>query len=204
MIKFENLSLKFGDRKILEDFNLHVTEGEKVLLSAPSGSGKSTILKLLLGFVPPDSGKIVVNGFEINKKNISQVRNSISYVSQDVELKREKVSPLLEEIFSYKGNLDKNLDESKLSDLMKVFELDKSVLQKNIKELSGGERQRLGIIICIMLDRSIWLLDEITSALETSLKDKVIDYILDSEKTVLVVSHDMQWEKSGRMRVVML
>jgi putative ABC transport system ATP-binding protein len=204
MIKFENLSLKFGDRKILEDFNLHVAEGEKVLLSAPSGSGKSTILKLLLGFVPPDSGKIVVNGFEINKKNISQVRNSISYVSQDVELKREKVSPLLEEIFSYKGNLDKNLDESKLSDLMKVFELDQSVLQKNIKELSGGERQRLGIIICIMLDRSIWLLDEITSALETSLKDKVIDYILDSKKTVLVVSHDMQWEKSGRMRVVML
>lgn len=202
MIKFENLNLKFGEIKILENFNLQINEGEKVLLSAPSGSGKSTVLKLLLGFINSDSGKILVDGVELNKKNISYIRNNISYVSQDVELKKERVSPLLEEIFSYKGNLEKEFDREKLFSLMEFFELDKSVLQKNVKKLSGGERQRLGIIICIMLDRPVWLLDEITSALDTKLKNKVINYILNSEKTVLLVSHDVQWGESDKIRVI--
>ena len=204
MIKFENLCLNFGNKQILENFNLNIKKGEKILLSAPSGSGKSSILKLLLGFVQSNSGKITVNGLELDKKNITSIRDYISYVSQDVELKREKVYPLIQEIFTYRGNSNKTFDANKLNELLDYFELEKSLLDKNVKQLSGGERQRLGIIICILLDRPIWILDEITSGLEISLKQKAIDYILDSEKTVLVVSHDVQWEKSGKVRVVTL
>lgn len=77
---------------------------------------------------------------------------------------------------------------------MRELELEYDILDKNFQELSGGEKQRIGILITFLLNRDIYLLDEITSALDVNLKKKVADYFLAREDwTILEISHDREW-----------
>jgi len=87
---------------------------------------------------------------------------------------------------------------------MKFFEFDEKLLDKTIYDLSGGERQRLGLIMAIMLNRPVYLLDEITSALDTELKERVAEYFAKTDNTVIAVSHDDVWMKTGNFRKVVL
>ncbi|MCG8499551.1 MAG: ATP-binding cassette domain-containing protein [Firmicutes bacterium] len=202
MVEFSNISLAFDDKKIFENFNLNILKGEKVLLSAPSGSGKSSLFKLLLGFLKPDQGIIQFKGKKLNKNTVREIRNSISYVSQDIEFRDEKVVSLMKEIFLYHHNKNKDLNHKRIEDLLTYFHLNKNILEKKIGELSGGERQRLGLITAILLDREVWLLDEVTSALDHELKQKVVDYITQNDKTVLVISHDDIWKETSVFKIV--
>ncbi|MCY6484760.1 ABC transporter ATP-binding protein [Clostridium aestuarii] len=195
MIEFCNVNISFKDKKIFEDFNFKINKGDKVLLNAPSGSGKSTLFKLLLGFLKPDYGIIKFNEEKLDKNNIRSVRSNISYVSQDIEFINEKVDILIHGIFSYEYNKNKNFNNEKLKELLEYFELNINILEKKVSELSGGERQRIGLIIAIFLDREVLLLDEITSALDYKLKQKVVEYITTINKTVLVISHDEVWKQ---------
>ena len=79
---------------------------------------------------------------------------------------------------------------------MLELELEDNILDKNFQELSGGEKQRIGILISLLLDRDIYLLDEVTSTLDMNLKKKIADYFLAQEDwTLLVISHDREWER---------
>ena len=78
---------------------------------------------------------------------------------------------------------------------MRELGLEDDILDKNFQELSGGEKQRIGILIALLLNRDIYLLDEVTSALDVNLKKTVADYFLARENwTLLVISHDREWE----------
>ncbi len=202
MIEFKNISISFQDKKIFENFNLKINKGEKILFNAPSGSGKSTIFKLLLGFLTPDSGSILFNGKPVDKNNIREIRSRISYVSQDIEFMNEKVETLVSEIFSYYYNKNKQFNVKKFERSLTYFNLNKDILEKKMEALSGGERQRIGLIISILLDRDVWILDEITSALDIELKEKVVKYIIESDKTVLVISHEDIWKEQSIFRVI--
>ena len=79
---------------------------------------------------------------------------------------------------------------------MRELELEHDILDKNFQELSGGEKQRIGILTSLLLNRDIYLLDEVTSALDMKLKKKVADYFLAQEDwTLLIISHDQEWER---------
>ena len=79
---------------------------------------------------------------------------------------------------------------------MRELGLEDDILDKNFQELSGGEKQRIGILIALLLNRDIYLLDEVTSALDVNLKKTVADYFLAREDwTLLVISHDLEWER---------
>ena len=113
---------------------------------------------------------------------------------QDTDLEEGKVTNLLNEIFFYRANKDK-LDSEKLRIFMRELGLEDDILDKNFQELSGGEKQRIGILIALLLNRDIYLLDEVTSALDVNLKKTVADYFLARENwTLLVISHDREWE----------
>lgn len=189
-VLFEGISLKFGERHILDNFSLCAKSGEKILISASSGKGKTTLLRLLMGFERPAMGKIAVNGLELNEKNIDRIREIIGYLPQRMPFRNLKIKKLIEEILGYKKNSYLNGYENKLKELLKYLALDEDILGKEVKDLSGGERQRLGFIITVLLDRAIWVLDEITSSLDQELKEKVIEYINATDKTVIMVSHD--------------
>jgi putative ABC transport system ATP-binding protein len=116
-------------------------------------------------------------------------------VAQDTDLGEGKVKNLINEIFSYKANKEQ-LNPDKLLTFMLELELEDTILNKNFQELSGGEKQRIGILISLLLNRNIYLLDEITSALDINLKQKVADYFLTQEDwTLLIISHDREWER---------
>ena len=203
MINFKNISLKFNDKIILNNFNLIVNAGEKILISGVSGKGKTTLLKLLLGFSTPNSGNILVDNLELNEQNINIIRNKIGYMPQSTPFLNIKVEKLIHTIFNYKENLKTKLDMSILIQTLKEFNLDSNILSKNINQLSGGEKQRLAFVIIILLDRKIWILDEITSSLDQDMKEKVINYILNTNKTVILVSHD-KTESLNNFRTVIL
>ncbi|GAA0179489.1 ATP-binding cassette domain-containing protein [Clostridium sediminicola] len=201
MIKFKDINLSFDDKTIFKDFNMNIKEGEKVLLNAPSGKGKSTLFKLLLGFEKCDKGEILFNGKRLGKNNLVYFRKNIGYVSQDVDLRDKNVWDFILEIFSYKNNKHIKITKEKVLDIVKYLNLPANIIEKEVNQLSGGERQRLGLIICILLDRQVWLLDEITSGLDKDMKERVVDYVLKQDKTVLIISHDKIWSKNDVVRI---
>lgn len=203
MINFKNISIKFNNKIVLHNFNLVVNTGEKILISGVSGKGKTTLLKLLLGFSTPNSGSILVDNLELNEQNINIIRNKIGYMPQSTPFLNINVEKLIHTIFNYKENLKTKLDMNLFIKTLKEFNLDSSILSKDINQLSGGEKQRLAFVVIILLDRKIWVLDEITSSLDQDMKEKVINYILNTNKTVILVSHD-KIESLNNFRTVIL
>jgi len=200
-IRYSNIHLKLGQKQIFNGFNLTINAGEKILLNAPSGSGKSSLVRLLLGFQKPDSGKIFLDDKALEKNTRHSIRSQCCYVSQDVDLPEQNVWSLLEHIFSFKVNHGHDLNKEDVITSFKSLDLDAEILEKNVKNLSGGERQRLGLSICFLLDRPVWLLDEVTSGLDPALKESVRNIIINSPKTVIIISHDEIWDHENIRKV---
>ena len=198
MIRFESVCLAFQNKKIFSNLDLTVFKNEKVLIQGKSGIGKTTLFKLLLGFETINRGNIFVDNCKIDKVHISKIRKQIFYLSQDIDLKHENIIKLIQEIL--KANLIEK-KENKLKELLSFLELDSKLLKQNIKNLSGGERQRIGLLLCFLLDRSIWLLDEPTSALDDAMKKKIVNFICKQNKTIIIISHDSLWKKQKKIRI---
>lgn len=198
MIAFNNVSVTFDGKKILSDFTLNIREGDKIIISGRSGIGKSTILRLALGFQKPDKGNIMYIGHVYTKDIIWQIRRESAYISQDMEIGGGSIDSYLDHIFSFRhGNVSGNYKD-RLAELISEFELPQGLLGKQIEELSGGEKQRLMIVIALLLKRKIFFLDEITSALDAKLKQKIISFFLSQKEwTEVIVSHDPGWMEHG-------
>ena len=192
MFRLEHLTKQFSDQFVLEDFSFDIQDGEKIIVSGRSGIGKTTLFRLLLGFEQPDSGKIYFENELLTEVTVWNLRQRVAYVSQDLNIGRGNLQAFFNETLSLKTNVEyKSSSLGELEELLNAFELPDTLLQKNIEELSGGEKQRVAIINALLLKRNIFFLDEITSALDKSLKAKVLDYfLLNPAFTVLSISHD--------------
>ncbi|MBC2703163.1 ATP-binding cassette domain-containing protein [Desulfobacula sp.] len=199
MINFESVYLKRNNKKIFSGLNFFVQKNEKVLIQGKSGIGKTTLFKILLGFETIDRGRVSFNDLDIVKKHIKEIRHQIFYLSQDIDLKDGRVSRILDEIGDQ--NILKNQDNAHFTNLLNFLDLNNKILNQTVKELSGGERQRIGLLICFLLDRPVWLLDEPTSALDDIMKKKIADHILDQEKTIVLISHDNVWKKNDAVKI---
>ena len=190
----QDIEVAFEGRPILQNFNLQVAQGEKVVLAGPSGCGKSTLLKCLLGFVVPPKGSIQINGQKLDRDSVWEIRRQIAYVVQEPAFAPGTVEEALQLPFSYKANtaLRDNLD--RIPELLKCCNLPMMLLAKDIKTLSGGEKQRIALISAILLDRPLILLDEVTSALDKENKEAVAHFFQEAhDKTVLSIAHDTNW-----------
>ena len=201
MIRFKNISLHLGNKQLLNQFNLTVHKGEKVVFSAPSGSGKTSLIKLVLGFIEPNSGKIIFNQKEATPQNILRIRSQIGYLSQDIDLPNGKVTEVFREIFSAPINKPLHFTDDKLKEKLQKVGLHERILTENTNNISGSERQQLGWALIMLLDRPVLLLDEPTSALNEQMKRFFIDYIIRTNKTVICASHDPEWLIQG-IRVI--
>ncbi|MEA2109776.1 MAG: ABC transporter ATP-binding protein [Pseudomonadota bacterium] len=202
MIAFNHIHLSFNGKKIIDDLSLAVDQGEKVVVLAKSGTGKSSLFSLVLGFIEPDEGEVFFDGRMIDEKSVWEVRKKIAYVDQDVSLGGGKILDLLDLVAKLKTNIYLDGFREQLQELLQYFELDKEVIKKDIEDLSGGERQRLAIIIAVLLQRDVFLLDEVTSALDKQLKKKVADFFVAREDwTCLVISHDPVWLENPAVKI---
>ena len=202
MIKFNNIYLNFNGKIIIQNLSFEVKHGEKVVLLGKSGSGKSSLFGLLLGFIEPSKGEILFEGGRIDKKSAWYVRKKVAYVDQDVSIGNGNILDLLNFVSGLKTNKSVDFNKVKVTELLGDFELSNDTVYKDIGELSGGERQRLAIIISILLERKVFLLDEVTSSLDKHLKKKVADYFVERENcTCLVISHDTIWLDNPAVKV---
>ena len=202
MIRFENIDLIFGDKTILSDFSLEIAQGEKVVLTGRSGVGKSSLFALLLGFVRPRNGRVLFGGTVVDERTVWDLRRKVAFVDQDVSIGDCKVSDWFTFVAGIKANRSLDFREERILELMDVFELNRDLLDKDISDLSGGERQRVAIIVSVLLDRNVFLLDEVTSALDANLKKKTADFfIAHRDWTVVSISHDTVWQDNPRVKV---
>jgi len=193
MIKLEKINLMLKKQSIFTNLDLHIKKNEKIILKMPSGAGKSTLLKIIMGYIPVNSGKIIIDGEVLEENNIDIIRQKIAYIGQNISFTEESVEKYIKLIFSFEKNKNIKLSDSNLYELLLKFDLDKSILKKSPSLLSGGEKQRIALILVLLLDKDILLLDEITSGLDHDLKIKVIEIIKNLNKTVIISSHDNQW-----------
>jgi len=204
MIELKNIEVSYENKTIIKNFNMNIKKGEKLLVKGLSGSGKTTILKVILGFVKPDNGEIFYNQKRVTEKNIWEIRKNMCYVSQDVDFPKIEVLQIFKSTFNYKSNKDNILNLENLYLELEKYKLDKAILTKNVKMLSGGERERIGIIISKLLNREIYLLDEINSSLDSELRKIVVDDFSNSKKTIIAISHNNLWEETGKFKIINL
>jgi putative ABC transport system ATP-binding protein len=195
MIKMEHLKVIKQDTVILKDINLTIQKGDKILLKGESGSGKSTLIKSLLYF-EHFRGRIIFNGEPITRKNLCHYRRQSGYISQTVPKFNENVRDFIKIPYTFKSNKTLTINSQKMLELLTKLNFTESILDKNFTELSGGEKQRLLILQMLMLNRPIYLLDEVTSALDKKNIQAAVSLITgDENRTILSISHNEEWEQ---------
>lgn len=194
-IIFKDLSFSYDNRKIFDNLNLNIESGEKIALVGESGSGKSTLIKLLLGLLKVQKGKILIDEYELSKVNLESYYDNIAYIPQESSIFN---GTLRENIV-----FDKNIDDAKIIDVLDKVELfnlysklenklDTELGEKGVS-LSGGERQRLALSRLYFSTVQIVVLDEATSAMDNLTQEKVMNSIMDllNEKTIIAIAHNL-------------
>ncbi len=187
MIKCKNISLKFGDKNIFEDFSFEVNSSEFVTIKGESGKGKSSLLKILQGYVSFINGSIEINGDILEQSSISKIRNSIIWIPQNVNLPVHNGMQLVD-LLGLKDNINK------IESLLKQLDIDIDMLSADFQKISGGQKQRIIIAICLSIKKPIVLMDEPTSSLdETSIQLLLKTVKGLKNKTILSASHNNTW-----------
>ena len=195
VVKLENISFSFGERKILENINIAVNQGEIAGLLGPNGVGKSTIFNLITGLIRPSYGSIKIDSKIVNEYPIylRSKKFKIGYVPQYGGFFHDLT--LIENLkaISEITVLNKNHRDEKINFLIAKFELD-AVRNVKAKHLSGGMKKRLVIALSLLGDPKILLLDEPFAALDVMTIKKLQKIIVDlqSEYNISVILCDHQ------------
>ncbi len=195
IISFENVSLSYGNRLILDNINFKINDGEIFGMLGPNGVGKSTIFNLITGLIKPDSGKIKINNTDVVNFPIYQRTKQfkVGYVPQyggffgDLTL-YQNLKAIAEIVIN-----EKNSEENKINELINKFELE-NLRSIKAKFLSGGQKKKLVIALSLLSDPSVLLLDECFAALDV-LTIKMLQEIivnLQNEKKITICICDHQ------------
>jgi phospholipid/cholesterol/gamma-HCH transport system ATP-binding protein len=211
MIRFEDVTLIYDDRRVLNNISFKIDTGELILLVGGSGSGKSTILKLILGLIRPNSGKIHIDNNLITgmrEKNLLKVRRQFGIVFQEGALfdsltVEENVG------FFLKENLKMSEEEvyKEVVDELKFLGLD-GFLAYYPSQLSGGMKKRVAVARAAVSNPKVMLYDEPTAGLDPIAAQRVVDLISELHQqlniTSIVVTHELQYFISTVKRLLML
>lgn len=197
MIKFENVSKTYPDGfEAVKNLNFEIQRGEFIVLIGPSGCGKTTTMKMINRLVPHTGGQITINGKDIKKTDVVELRRSIGYVIQQTGLfphyTLEQNVGLLPDLKGW----DKAKKKRRVYELLNMVGLDPEVYASRYpKELSGGQQQRVGVARALAADPEVILMDEPFGALDPITREQLQDEVLklqqDLKKTVVFVTHDM-------------
>jgi len=209
-VTFNNVSYKYpdGTEMVVDKFNLSVKKGECIAVVGASGSGKSTIMNLIIGFIKPVEGDILIDGKSINDFNLSEYRHHISVVPQNSILFagsiRENITYGLEHYSEEAFN--KAVEMANINEFVKDLPngLDTDIGEHGGK-LSGGQRQRITIARALIRNPKILILDEATSALDNISEYHVQKAISSSIKgrTTFIVAHRLSTIRDADRIVVM-
>jgi lipopolysaccharide export system ATP-binding protein len=194
IISFENISLSYGNRLILDNINFQINEGEIYGMLGPNGVGKSTIFNLITGLIKPQNGNIKINNTNVLNYPIylRTKKFKVGYVPQyggyfnDLTL-YQNLKSIAEIVIN-----NKNSEEDKINELITKFELENL---KNIKAkfLSGGQKKKLVIAMSLLSDPKVLLLDECFAALDVltikMLQEIIVNLQKEKRITICICDH---------------
>ena len=203
-IEVINLSKRYKSKEAVKDINFVIKKNEIVGLLGPNGCGKTTTIGMILGLLKPTSGKVLIDGLDIEKNKIS-ILHKMNFISPYIELpKKLKVKQNLivyGKLYSIK-NLNEQIEY--LSDKLRLNEL----LDKITGELSSGQKNRVSLAKALINNPSVLLLDEPTASLDPETGDFVRTFLENYKKekkiSVLLASHNMDEVKRLCSSVMMM
>ena len=208
MIRIEHLRKRYGDLQVLDDINLTIKRGEKLVILGPSGSGKSTLIRCINHLEKPTSGEIYIGGELVTQKNwIQMSRDHMAMVFQQFNLYPHKT--VLQNLTMAPIKLQKvpkkEAEKTAMEYLDRVGLANKADAYP--QNLSGGQQQRVAIARALVTHPEIILFDEPTSALDPEMVNEVLDVMVQLSKediTMICVTHEMGFAREVANRVMFI
>ncbi len=208
VLELQKIRKQFSDTVVLNGVDLVVKQGEVIVIIGPSGCGKSTLLRCINGLEPIQGGQILFYNERIDTcKDLSPVRQKIGMVFQNYELFPHKT--VLENVILAPIKVQRRNKEKVKKEAIELLE--RMGLEQKInsypKELSGGQKQRVAIARVLCMHPQVLLFDEVTAALDPEMVHEVLQVILDlaqSGRTMLIVTHEMQFARAIADRICFL
>ncbi|MDY2615370.1 ATP-binding cassette domain-containing protein [Treponema succinifaciens] len=182
MIEVENVSKLFGNFRAVDGISFSIQTGEIVGLLGPNGAGKTTTMRMISGFLEPDSGTVKIDGLDV-LKNPVETKRKIGYMPESAPMYSDMI---VADYLKYIAEIENQNPAEKCRELAEVCGL-KEVMHKNIGELSRGNRQRVGLAHALMGNPEILILDEPTSGLDPNQVLEVRSLIKQIGKTHTVI-----------------
>lgn len=203
-IECHNVSYEVNHQQILNNIDLKIHKGEKILILGKNGSGKSTLFHILQGRIKPTHGEVMIDHFSYNHLKQNTLYNLISYVPQNV--------------FVFDDTIDFNITFAHTNDSLYKSVIQSTYLETVIKDkgnnyiadsqnnsLSGGEKQRIEIARALYFQRPILMMDESFSAIDKNTAKEIEKYILlQKEKTIISIAHTMSIDNIKRFNKVIV
>ena len=210
LLKIEKLVKKYEDHTVLDGIDLTVHEGEVLVIVGPSGCGKSTLLRCVNALEPIQGGTVSLEGEEISQRNakaLPRLRQKIGMVFQSYDLFPHLT--VLDNILLAPTKVQKRPHEEVKAEALELLKrvglADRGTDYP--RQLSGGQKQRVAIVRALVMHPEVMLFDEVTAALDPEMVREVLDVMLDlaaQGRTMLIVTHEMQFARAVADRVIFL
>lgn len=196
MISIKNISKSFSGQEVLRSISLELSDKNCHVFLGSSGCGKSSLLRLILGFIHPSSGDVLIGGKNIQKFSRTERGETFGYVLQGSALYPHLSARQNVELPGRTHAWGDEKLSRRVNELGDMVGLDSFLLDKFPNQLSGGQRQRVGLMRALVLDPPILLMDEPLSALDPmirlNLQEELCELFKKLQKTVVFVTHDLQ------------
>ena len=195
ILSAQGISKSYNSRKVVDDIHIHINKGEIVGLFGPNGAGKTTTFYMIIGFLKPNGGKIMLNDEDMTDLPMfMRARKGITYLPQEPSVfKKMSVEDNLKAILEFL-NVDRELMQHKILEILESFKLE-HLAKNSADSLSGGERRRLEIARALMTSPQFMLLDEPFSGIDPiSVSDlkKIISGLKKRNIGILLSDHNVR------------